>query len=215
MKLAHQNVQQVPTTFPSEPDLRVCVSGLRLNSGSGHTDILWLCAWLCSWVCMSCVNWTITACSGVPHTRTHSGITRCTTAWHGACVQLRWTDSAAKLQEEHKTLTGDTLLAAAAIAYLGAFTMPFRDAALSAWADALREAGFVVSSDWSLTNTLGDPVKIREWTIHGLPNDAFSIDNGIMVHSCILLPELIVLGVAGRAQCTSASSCVRLAKILH
>lgn len=96
-------------------------------------------------------------------------------------VQLRWTDSAAKLQEERKTLTGDTLLAAAAIAYLGAFTMPFRDAALADWSVALREAGFVVSADFSLTTTLGDAVKIREWTIHGLPNDAFSIDNGVMV----------------------------------
>jgi dynein heavy chain len=33
----------------------------------------------------------------------------------------------------------------------------------------------------SLTNTLGDPVKIRAWQIAGLPVDAFSVDNGIIV----------------------------------
>lgn len=34
---------------------------------------------------------------------------------------------------------------------------------------------------FSLTNVLGDPVKIRAWQIAGLPVDAFSIDNGIIV----------------------------------
>jgi dynein heavy chain len=33
----------------------------------------------------------------------------------------------------------------------------------------------------SLTNTLGDAVKIRAWQIAGLPVDAFSVDNGIIV----------------------------------
>ena len=28
---------------------------------------------------------------------------------------------------------------------------------------------------------LGEPVKIRSWTIAGLPNDSFSIENGIII----------------------------------
>lgn len=28
---------------------------------------------------------------------------------------------------------------------------------------------------------LSDPVKVQEWLIAGLPNDAFSIENGIMI----------------------------------
>ena len=28
---------------------------------------------------------------------------------------------------------------------------------------------------------LGEPVKTREWLIAGLPNDAFSIENGIVI----------------------------------
>ena len=96
-------------------------------------------------------------------------------------MQIRWTESAAKLQAEQTTLVGDTLLAAAAIAYLGPYTAPYRDSQLTKWSSDLESRGVLVSPEFSLVATLGDPVKIREWTINGLPNDAFSIDNGIMV----------------------------------
>jgi hypothetical protein len=32
-----------------------------------------------------------------------------------------------------------------------------------------------------LVTVLGEPVRIRDWVIDGLPNDSFSIDNGIIV----------------------------------
>ena len=38
---------------------------------------------------------------------------------------------------------------------------------------------------------LGEPVKIRDWTIDGLPNDSFSIDNGIMMSKARRWPLLI------------------------
>lgn len=127
----------------------------------------------------------------------------CSVCWHAvhiACtvcdygiVQVRWTESATKLQAEQTTLVGDTLLAAAAIAYLGAYTAPFRDSQLTKWSSDLENRGVLVSPEFSLVATLGDPVKIREWTINGLPNDAFSIDNGIMVrnlaHNTATLPK--------------------------
>ena len=37
------------------------------------------------------------------------------------------------------------------------------------------------SSDFSLSRTLGEPIKIRAWNIAGLPTDSFSIDNGVIV----------------------------------
>ena len=37
------------------------------------------------------------------------------------------------------------------------------------------------SHDYSLSRTLGEPIKIRAWNIAGLPTDAFSIDNGVIV----------------------------------
>ena len=41
--------------------------------------------------------------------------------------------------------------------------------------------GIPRSSEFSLSATLGDPVKIREWNIAGLPTDSFSVDNGIII----------------------------------
>ena len=37
------------------------------------------------------------------------------------------------------------------------------------------------SDSFSLSTTLGDLIKIRAWNIAGLPNDNFSIDNGVIV----------------------------------
>ena len=34
---------------------------------------------------------------------------------------------------------------------------------------------------FSLNTTLGEPVKVREWNIAGLPTDSFSIENGIVI----------------------------------
>lgn len=47
------------------------------------------------------------------------------------------------------------------------------------------------SSNFSLNLTLGEPVKIREWQIAGLPVDAFSVDNGIIVNSTRRWPLMI------------------------
>jgi dynein heavy chain len=46
---------------------------------------------------------------------------------------------------------------------------------------ACKEKKIPCSDVFSLTNTLGEPVKIRAWQIAGLPVDAFSVDNGIIV----------------------------------
>ena len=47
------------------------------------------------------------------------------------------------------------------------------------------------SEVFSLSATLGEPVKIRAWNIAGLPVDAFSIDNGIIVSKSRRWPLMI------------------------
>lgn len=47
------------------------------------------------------------------------------------------------------------------------------------------------STSFSLNGTLGDPVKIRAWNIAGLPVDAFSVDNGIVVDNARRWPLMI------------------------
>ena len=47
------------------------------------------------------------------------------------------------------------------------------------------------SGNFSLITTLGEPVKIRDWQISGLPVDGFSVDNGIIVDSTRRWPLMI------------------------
>ncbi|GAX77074.1 hypothetical protein CEUSTIGMA_g4520.t1 [Chlamydomonas eustigma] len=103
----------------------------------------------------------------------------------------RWTECAAQLKGQFRCLTGDLLMAAAVVSYLGAFTAPYRDRMVSSWSKQLNEAGITSSGQFSLSAVLGDPVKIREWVIAGLPNDTFSIDNAIMAFTARRWPLCI------------------------
>uniref|UniRef100_A0A7N5K2X3 Dynein axonemal heavy chain 3 n=1 Tax=Ailuropoda melanoleuca TaxID=9646 RepID=A0A7N5K2X3_AILME len=93
----------------------------------------------------------------------------------------RWTEAARQLEIRYIDLTGDVLLSSGTVAYLGAFTVDYRARCQKQWLAQCKEKIIPVSSDFSLSNTLGDPIKIRAWQIAGLPIDSFSIDNGIIV----------------------------------
>ncbi|KAI9093996.1 dynein heavy chain, N-terminal region 2-domain-containing protein, partial [Phlyctochytrium arcticum] len=92
----------------------------------------------------------------------------------------RWTDAAKSLTAIYSNLTGDVLLASAVIAYLGAFTSAYRQLCLSEWNQLCVSNGIPCSPSFSLATTLGDPIQLRAWSLAGLPNDAFSGDNGII-----------------------------------
>ncbi|XP_027467991.1 dynein heavy chain 3, axonemal [Zalophus californianus] len=93
----------------------------------------------------------------------------------------RWTEAARQLEIRYIDLTGDVLLSSGTVAYLGAFTVDYRTRCQKQWLAQCKDKVIPGSSDFSLSNTLGDPVKIRAWQIAGLPIDSFSIDNGIIV----------------------------------
>ncbi|KAH0631920.1 hypothetical protein JD844_019823 [Phrynosoma platyrhinos] len=93
----------------------------------------------------------------------------------------RWTEAARLLGIRYTDLTGDVLLSSGTVAYLGAFTVDYRQECQEKWLALCKEENIPCSNDFSLSNTLGDPVKIRAWQIAGLPIDSFSIDNGIIV----------------------------------
>lgn len=133
---------------------------------------------------------------------------------------FRWSKAANELQNTYDNLTGDVLISAGVIAYLGAFTAGFRLDCTKSWTKlcqvALPLSFFTFlylhifsktlavsvsqvsptvlhlfhtvqlkkipsSDDFSLSKTLGDPIRIRAWNIAGLPSDSFSIDNGVIV----------------------------------
>eukprot|EP00899_Mesostigma_viride_P002516 jgi/Mesvir1/12265/Mv00478-RA.2 len=105
--------------------------------------------------------------------------------------KVRWTSVAAELSVEYSNLVGDVLLSAGYIAYLGAFTVTYRHSTLADWAHLCGGKAVPCSKEFKLLRTLGEPVKIREWVIHGLPNDSFSIDNAIIMSKARRWPLLI------------------------
>uniref|UniRef100_A0A8D0RBX0 Dynein axonemal heavy chain 12 n=1 Tax=Sus scrofa TaxID=9823 RepID=A0A8D0RBX0_PIG len=96
----------------------------------------------------------------------------------------RWAQAADDLQTVYENLTGDVLVSAGVIAYLGAFTSDFRQTCTEDWSTLCKVM-------FSLSKTLGDPVKIRAWNIAGLPTDTFSIDNGVIVNNSRRWPLMI------------------------
>ncbi|XP_006892348.1 PREDICTED: dynein heavy chain 12, axonemal [Elephantulus edwardii] len=103
----------------------------------------------------------------------------------------RWAQAAADLQIVYENLTGDVLVSAGVIAYLGAFTSGFRQTCVQNWSMLCKEKKIPCSEEFSLSQTLGDPVKIRAWNIAGLPTDMFSIDNGVIVDNTRRWPLMI------------------------
>jgi dynein heavy chain len=95
--------------------------------------------------------------------------------------KTRWTDMSQQLALTYNNITGDILLSAGVIAYMGAFTVSYRDDAIRQWSLLLRSKNITCSEGFTLNATLGSPVEIRSWIINKLPNDSFSIENGIML----------------------------------
>ena len=52
---------------------------------------------------------------------------------------------------------------------------------VSEWREMCHKCGVPCSEEFSLSSILGEQVKIKDWNIAGLPNDSFSIDNGIII----------------------------------
>jgi len=74
----------------------------------------------------------------------------------------------------------------------------------------VKAKGIPCSDDFSLNATLGDPVKIRSWNIAGLPTDAFSVDNGIIISNARRWPLMIdPQGIATLTNCLYISRPVR------
>jgi dynein heavy chain len=105
--------------------------------------------------------------------------------------QERWNFNVKNLKEQVINATGDVLISSGLIAYLGAFTTKYRNKAISTWTKLCRKRHVPCSPKPSLLTTLGDPIKIRQWNLQGLPTDSFSVDNGIAVFNSRRWPLMI------------------------
>ncbi|XP_052028538.1 LOW QUALITY PROTEIN: dynein axonemal heavy chain 6 [Apodemus sylvaticus] len=95
--------------------------------------------------------------------------------------QVRWEESIEKFQEEIANIVGNVFIAAACVAYYGAFTAQYRQLLIECWIDSCLALDIPIDPSFSLINILGDPYEIRQWNTDGLPRDLISTENGILV----------------------------------
>ncbi|KAH8088732.1 dynein light chain binding protein [Aureococcus anophagefferens] len=94
---------------------------------------------------------------------------------------VRWKENLVNFNAQRVELIGDTLLSCAAISYYGPFTGVYREALVESWLGTSTDLGLPCSKTPSLLNTVGDPVKVREWQTQLLPTDEVSTNNAILV----------------------------------
>ena len=105
--------------------------------------------------------------------------------------QSRWTQNVVTLSDQYINVTGNVVVSAGLIAYLGAFTSEYRNMAVRKWVKLCKQRNIPCSNNPSLVHTLGEPTVIRQWNVEGLPTDAFSVDNGIVVFNSRRWPLMI------------------------
>jgi dynein heavy chain len=103
----------------------------------------------------------------------------------------RWTEVVTQIDSTLHNLTGDVLISAGIIAYMGAFTKPFRIETINDWTRDLQDEQVPCTTPLVFSKVLGDSIKIRDWALAGLPSDSFSIDNGIIVSNSRRWPLMI------------------------
>uniref|UniRef100_A0A8C3AFB1 Dynein axonemal heavy chain 6 n=1 Tax=Cyclopterus lumpus TaxID=8103 RepID=A0A8C3AFB1_CYCLU len=95
--------------------------------------------------------------------------------------QVRWEESVTLFEQEIINVVGNVFIAAACVAYYGAFTSHYRQLLIDMWIIHCQKLNIPISSSFSLINILGDPFVIRQWNTEGLPRDTVSTENGILV----------------------------------
>ncbi|XP_058251926.1 dynein axonemal heavy chain 2 isoform X2 [Hemibagrus wyckioides] len=96
--------------------------------------------------------------------------------------RVRWEKTVEDLEKDVSYLVGDCLLAAAFLSYMGPFLSSYRDELLtSIWIKQFKELEVPCSPGFSFAVFLSKATTVRDWNIQGLPSDAFSTENGVIV----------------------------------
>ncbi|XP_029437782.1 dynein heavy chain 2, axonemal isoform X2 [Rhinatrema bivittatum] len=94
----------------------------------------------------------------------------------------RWEETVKGLEQDLGYLVGDCLLASAFLSYLGPFLSSYREEILDQiWLKQVRDRSVPCCPNFDFANFLSKPTIVREWNIQGLPSDAFSTENGVIV----------------------------------
>jgi dynein heavy chain len=82
-------------------------------------------------------------------------------------------------------------LAGASVVYAGPFTPSFRTLLRSSWRSTMAAHSLPYTDDCTLVSLLQDPVKLRRWQLAGLPTDAASTENALIVSKSRRWPLMI------------------------
>jgi len=94
--------------------------------------------------------------------------------------KTRYSAASKTLGVQYDSILGDVVVGSGFVAYLGPFTSLYRAELVAQWVDACKKRKIPGSADFSLSALLGDPVKIQQWQVQGLPSDMFSTENAII-----------------------------------
>ncbi|XP_035825271.1 dynein heavy chain 6, axonemal [Aplysia californica] len=113
--------------------------------------------------------------------------------------EVRWSQSVKFLDMKLEGIVGDTLVGAASVAYLGAFTAHYRHLLLDTWVSMCKDTEVPVSKDFDLIRSMVDANQVMKWHNNGLPRDKLSTENATFVSRARKWPLFIdPQGQAGR-----------------
>jgi len=96
--------------------------------------------------------------------------------------RVRWEGSISVLEAALLNLVGDCLLAAAFLSYCGPFDSDYRSKLLDdQWLKSVKQLQIPCSAEFDFCLFLANNEDVRDWNIQGLPADAFSTENGVLV----------------------------------
>lgn len=105
--------------------------------------------------------------------------------------RTRWIQTIKELDIKFDYFPGDCLLSTAFISYMGPFVSKYREILFKLWTESLRNMNIPSNPVFEIKHFLLDPAIIRNWNIHGLPNDDYSTENGIIISRSSRWPLII------------------------
>ena len=104
----------------------------------------------------------------------------------------RWGNDIEKLKQTALTLTGDCMLAAGFVSYVGAFDKDLRDQLWkNTWVVDLTERKIPMTEGTDPLDMLTDDKRTSQMISEGLPSDRISIENGSIISNCKRWPLII------------------------
>eukprot|EP00049_Salpingoeca_infusionum_P016632 m.342064 g.342064 ORF g.342064 m.342064 type:complete len:4133 (+) comp16119_c0_seq2:317-12715(+) len=95
--------------------------------------------------------------------------------------QVRWAETVKTYDQQVNDVVGNVFLAAACVAYFGAFTSKYRTDLVDAWVAKCKELEIPVTEGMGVAEVLSSPFQIRQWNASGLPRDQLSTENAVLV----------------------------------